>query len=426
MLFASRSPLHRMLSGLVKTGNLTLRCASGTYNCGDGSGPPVVIDVPNPRTEWAIVLNPRLKLGEAYMHGRLIVEEGGVYTFVALLTRNLETEGAPFWVRLLDRARASWQVLAGGNNRPRSARNAEYHYDAGNEFYNLFLDGGWQYSCAYFPPGVKTLEDAQQAKNRHIAAKLFLNAGNSVLDIGSGWGGLALYLERASGADVTGITLSREQLRHSRDLARQEASSARFILKDYRELDGSFDRIVSVGMFEHVGRRHYGAFFASIARLLARDGVAVLHTIGRLGLPCATNPFIRKHIFPGGYLPSLSEIIPAVERARLMVTDLEVWRLHYAETLRHWRTRLRGQWDKAVALKGEAFCRMWEFYFAGSEAAFRHNQLAVFQFQLTRSLDALPVTRDYMAAGEAQLAMPAKVDGRHPVPWQSGESRPRG
>jgi cyclopropane-fatty-acyl-phospholipid synthase len=292
------------------------------------------------------------------------------------------------------------------NPRGRARRNVQHHYDIDPGIYELFLDPDLQYSCAYFTRGAD-LARAQLLKKRHITAKLGIQPGQRVLDIGSGWGGLALYLAQTCGAEVHGVTLSEEQLKRAQSRAAKLglSRSVRFDLADYRKVEGKFDRIVSVGMFEHVGLPHYGAFFGAVARLLEDDGYALLHTIGRSDRPAATNPFITHYIFPGGYIPALSEVMSAVERSGLMCTDVEVLRLHYAETLRAWRTRFLANRARAVEIAGEEFCRMWEFYLAGSEAAFRHQGLVVFQIQLAKRVDALPITRDYMLDAERRLAV---------------------
>ena len=306
------------------------------------------------------------------------------------------------------------------NPTHRARRNAAHHYDIDGAIYDLFLDRDRQYSCAYFTDGLMGLDEAQLAKKRHLAAKLALAPGQRVLDIGSGWGGLGIYLAKAMGADVTGVTLSREQLSVSNERAAREGvqRSARFELKDYRKLAGRFDRIVSVGMFEHVGVNHYTTYFRKIGQLLADDGVALIHTIGRSGPPTATHPFIAKHIFPGGYIPALSEMVPGIERSGLIIADIEVLRLHYAKTLRAWRERFLANWDKAAAIRDERFCRMWEYYLAGSEAAFRYQGLVVFQVQLVKRIDALPLTRDYIAYAEQQLRERDAIDAR---PRMAGE-----
>jgi cyclopropane-fatty-acyl-phospholipid synthase len=290
------------------------------------------------------------------------------------------------------------------NPASRSQRNVAHHYDIDGAIYDLFLDSDRQYSCAYFTEGAD-LEEAQLAKKRHLAAKLAIDPGHRVLDIGSGWGGLGLYLAKVAQCDVTGVTLSQEQLKVSRERAAREGLSraVHFKFQDYRQVEGRFDRIVSVGMFEHVGVNHYGVYFRKLRELLNDDGVALIHSIGRSEPPASTNPFIAKYIFPGGYIPALSEMTAAIERAGLIIDDVEVLRLHYAETLRAWRRRFLANWDKAAAIRDETFCRMWEFYLAASETAFRYQNLVVFQVQLSKRIKALPITRDYMFKRERGL-----------------------
>jgi cyclopropane-fatty-acyl-phospholipid synthase len=287
------------------------------------------------------------------------------------------------------------------NTVDKARANAEHHYDLSQQLYDLFLDEQRQYSCAYFISPDDTLEQAQRQKMRHLAAKLLLKPGQRVLDIGSGWGGLAFYLARSEAVDVTGITLSTEQYEHSRQRALEHglADKVHFHLRDYREIDGVYDRIVSVGMFEHVGINHYREYFQTILNRLADGGVALLHTIGALGGPGASNPWIEKYIFPGGYSPALSEIVPHIEKAGLCITDIEILRLHYAETLRNWRFRFMHN-PASKEIYDERFRRMWEFYLAGSEAAFRHSGLVVFQIQLSKRIDTVPITRDYISCWE--------------------------
>ena len=414
------SALRIMLDRLIVHGRLVAYDASGQQHLfGDGSPPRVGIRLLDRATERAIAFDPHLALGEAYMAGRLQMTEGTIADFLDLALREAEHNGLPRWTRGLELARRGLRRLSQFNPVARSRRNVAHHYDIDGSIYDLFLDSDRQYSCAYFDPGTVSdgadLEDAQLAKKRHIAAKLALKPGLRILDIGSGWGGLALYLAEACAADVTGITLSQEQLATARSRAEQKQLGNRveFRLEDYRALDREFDRIVSVGMFEHVGINHYGTYFSRIAELLADDGVALIHTIGRSDGPGYTNPFIGRYIFPGGYSPALSEMLPAIERSGLIVADVEVLRLHYAETLKAWRQRFAAQRQRAVALEGEAFARMWEFYLAGAEASFRHQGLVVFQLQLVRSIDALPLTRDYIAAAERQLAL---RDRKGPAP----------
>ncbi|MGH7044553.1 MAG: class I SAM-dependent methyltransferase, partial [Acetobacteraceae bacterium] len=290
--------------------------------------------------------------------------------------------------------------------------NVAHHYDLDGRLYSLFLDRDRQYSCAYFPRGDETLEAAQEAKKRHIAAKLCLDRPDlSVLDIGCGWGGMALTLARDFGAKVLGVTLSVEQLNEARTRAAAAglADRVRFELLDYRAVTGQFDRIVSVGMFEHVGVDHYRTFFATMANRLAPDGVALLHAIGRNEGPGSTNPWLAKYIFPGGYCPALSETLAASERSGLRLTDIEILRLHYAETLRHWRRRFSANRDTIASLYDERFCRMFEFYLAGSELSFRHDNMMVFQIQLAHRQEAVPLTRAYIAAAEAPTPRERRV-----------------
>ncbi|MBN8912440.1 MAG: class I SAM-dependent methyltransferase [Rhizobiales bacterium] len=409
-------PLSLMFSTILREGDLTVVDPDGKpHRFGDGNGPPVRIEIGDRGLEWHLLLDPEMAAGEGYMTGRLRVTQGNVYDFIALTMVNLASRPLPAYAQVLATVRNWLRPLAQFNPARRSKRNVRHHYDIDPRIYDLFLDPDRQYSCAFFAtPGV-SLADAQAAKKRHIAAKLDLKPGSRVLDIGSGWGGLALYLARTTGADVTGITLSEEQIKIAHERARTEAPERppRFELWDYRAVEGPFDRIVSVGMFEHVGLPHYGTFFATVARLLAPGGTALLHTIGRTDRPAGTNPFIKRYIFPGGYIPALSEIMKAVEASGLIVSDVEVLRLHYAETLRAWRRRFLANRPAAVAIAGEDFCRMWEFYLAGSEAAFRFQNFVVFQVQLIRKIDTLPMTRDYMAETERALPL-ARPDGDRP------------
>jgi cyclopropane-fatty-acyl-phospholipid synthase len=399
--------LSTLLSALVRDGNLTMIDSGGAATrFGNGGGPPIVARILDRRLEWHLALDPEMAAGEGYMSGRLKIETGNVYDFIALFMRNAAARPLPPYAQTLAQVRNALRPLAQFNPVRRSMRNVHHHYDVDPRLYELFLDPDRQYSCAYYARPDMSLAEAQDAKKRHIAAKLRLAPGQRVLDIGCGWGGLALYLARAAGVEVTGITLSEEQLRIARARAEAEQKGApRFELCDYRAAQGSYDRIVSVGMFEHVGAPHYATFFKTVARLLAPGGTALLHTIGRTDRPAATNPFIARYIFPGGYIPALSEIMAAVERSGLIVSDVEVLRLHYAETLAAWRSRFLANQPQAVAIAGEEFCRMWEFYLAGSEGAFRFENFVVFQLQLTKRIDGLPITRDYMARAEAALPL---------------------
>jgi cyclopropane-fatty-acyl-phospholipid synthase len=346
-----------------------------------------------------LLTDPDYAFADAYAKGDIRITRGAVYDVIATLFRNLGRHQATWKSRGERLFRKMAQRIGGANSIMNSRRNARRHYDIDERLYRLFLDDDMQYSCAYFERPDMTLEEAQTAKKRHIIAKLHIPAGARVLDIGCGWGGLALSVARANpSVSVLGVTLSPRQLEVARDRALRAGLSNRveFQLKDYRELDGTFDRIVSVGMFEHVGPRDYGAFFGQVCALLAPEGVALLHTIGRTGPPAPTNPWIRKHIFPGGHIPALSEIIPAIEGSRLITGDVETLRLHYAETLLHWRRRFGARRNEARRLYDEEFCRMWEFYLAGSEASFRWLDYVVFQIQLLKSIAATPIVRDYM------------------------------
>jgi len=399
--------LRQLLERVVKTGDFTVTDAQGRrYRFGDGTGAPLGIVLHDKAAEGRILRNPELAFGEAYMDGQWSVCEGTLPDVLLLFMQNARHEPPSRW-RLL--WRRITRGLAQRNNARAARRNARHHYDVGNDVYRLFLDADWQYSCAYFPRRDMTLEEAQKAKKRHIASKLLLRPGHRVLDIGCGWGGMALYLSEFTGADVTGITLADEQARGARTRARGR-QGVRFRVQDYRDVRERFDRIVSVGMFEHVGVGYYDEYFRSCRRILADDGVMLLHSIGRVDGPGSTNPFIAKHIFPGGYIPALSEVLPAIERAGLLVTDVEIWRIHYAETLKAWRERFMAQRDRVVEIMDERFLRMWEFYLAGSEASFRAGDMMVFQIQIARSQDAVPLTRDYMASAESALA--ARDSGR--------------
>lgn len=394
--------LDILLRRIVRRGSLALIDADGTtHRYGDGAPPAIAVRLTDRRLERQLVRDPQLALGEAYMHGRLVMVEGGIYDFLELMLSNLQGGPLPGWTQSFSALRYLLRRLEQFNPSGRARRNAAHHYDIDGTIYDLFLDSDRQYSCAYFTEGAD-LEEAQLAKKRHLAAKLAIEPGQRVLDVGSGWGGLALYLAKVAHCDVTGITLSNEQLKVSRERAAREGLSRAvgFEFKDYRKVVGRFDRIVSVGMFEHVGVNHYGAYFRKVRDLLSDDGVALIHTIGRSEPPTATNAFMAKYIFPGGYIPALSEMVAAIERAGLLIADLEVLRLHYAETLRAWRKRFLANWDKAAAIRDQTFCRMWEFYLAASEAAFRYQNLVVFQVQLAKRVNILPITRDYMFKAE--------------------------
>ncbi|MER2534721.1 MAG: cyclopropane-fatty-acyl-phospholipid synthase family protein [Rhizobiaceae bacterium] len=420
--------LQRLVGKVVHTGNLTVTGPDGTAHAfGDGSGDPVHIEIRTRHAEMAIALDPMLAFPEAYMDEEIEFRQGDVLAFLRIVYLNMGQSGVEAtWTRALEGLRHVFRRLQQVNTHARSRRNVQRHYDLSGELYKLFLDEDMQYSCAYFERPDMTLDEAQLAKKRHIAAKLKVKPGQSVLDIGSGWGGLGLYLARSLNVDVMGVTLSTEQHGISTERAHREGLDAHvhFELRDYRDLSERFDRIVSVGMFEHVGLNHYRTFFDKCATLLKPDGVMLLHSIGRNGPPFATNAFIRKHIFPGGYIPALSEVLPAIEKAGLMVGDIEILRHHYADTLKHWRERFMANRDRARAIYDERFCRMWEFYLAGSEAAFRWQDLMVFQIQITRRNDTLPVTRGYMEKCEKALALHEMAHGQaQPAP--TPEAKPK-
>jgi len=396
--------LSILLRRFIRRGSLTVTTARGsTYTLGDGNGQAVAVRFASHKAERAVLLDPELKLGEAYMDGTFVVERGSIADVLAVLLRQ-EPFLSPSWA-LPQFLRYVFRRLQQFNWRGRSRQNVAHHYDLDGRLYSLFLDGDQQYSCAYFETPDTSLDDAQLAKKRHLAAKLRLHPGAKVLDIGCGWGGLALYLAEITGAQVTGITLSQEQFQRaqSRAIERGRTEDTTFRLIDYRDVGGRFDRIVSVGMFEHVGVGFYDTYFAQCAKLLADDGVMVLHTIGRSSPPGITNPWIAKYIFPGGYIPALSEVLPAIERAQLMVSDVEVLQLHYAETLKAWRERFLAHRDEVVRLYDQRFVRMWEFYLAASEMAFRAGDMVVFQIQIAKRKGLIPATRDYIAREEARL-----------------------
>jgi cyclopropane-fatty-acyl-phospholipid synthase len=390
----------------VQTGRLRVTAATGrTFMLGHGTETPVAVRFTSKSAQWAALLDPELRLPEAYMNGTFVVEHGSIADLLAMVMASEGWRTPPPWLRPLSQIRHLWRRLPRFNPRRRARSNVAHHYDLDPNLYSLFLDADRQYSCAYFESPDQSLDDAQLAKKRHICAKLLVHPNQSVLDIGSGWGGLALYLGEICSARVTGITLSAEQLALSRERAeeRRLGRNVDFRLQDYRDVKGTFDRIVSVGMFEHVGVGFYDAYFRACAELLAPDGVMLLHSIGRSEGPTATAPFIAKYIFPGGYIPALSEVLPAVERSGLLVTDIEILRLHYADTLKAWRERFLAHRETAERIYDPRFCRMWEFYLAGAEMAFRQQNMMVMQIQLTKRQGVVPTTRDYIADEETRL-----------------------
>jgi len=396
--------LRFLLQTFVRRGTFKVTTSRGTvFTFGDGTGKPVAVRFTTRAAERGILLDPELKFGESYMNGTFVVEQGSIADVLAIvLGQNSEV---PYWARPQLMLRYLKRRLSQFNPRKRARRNVAHHYDLDGRLYSLFLDADRQYSCGYFDSPETSLDDAQLAKKRHIAAKLLLEPGKRVLEIGCGWGGLALYLAELLETRVTGITLSEEQHTLALRRASEKGLSGRvsFRLQDYRDVPETFDRIVSVGMFEHVGVGFYNTFFRKCFDALADNGVMLLHSIGRSEGPAVTNPWIAKYVFPGGYIPALSEVLPAVERAGFLVTDIEILRLHYADTLREWRHRFLAHRDEVEEVYDSRFVRMWEFYLAAAEVGFREHAMMVFQLQLTKRQDVVPVTRDYIMYAEAQL-----------------------
>ena len=391
--------LARILNSAFRWGELTIIDAHGNRHRFTGeAGLTSTIRLHDPRLHRRLAISPDLAFGEAYVNGTLTIEEGDLTDFLAIAVANMYSLDQHWSQRLKKSAKKSFKSLAQYNSTFRAQQNVAHHYDLSGRLYDLFLDGDRQYSCAYYHHPQESLERAQDNKKRHIAAKLVLEPHMHVLDIGSGWGGLAISLAQQADVEITGVTLSEEQHKISNERARKAGLSdrVRFLLRDYRDLSGEFDRIVSVGMFEHVGVTHYGEYFRQCHDLLAPDGVALLHSIGRSSGPGVTAAWIRKYIFPGGYSPALSEVVPFIEKSGLRVTDVEVLRLHYAETLKEWRRRFIQNWEEVRSLYDERFCRMWNFYLAGSEAVFRYGDHVVYQVQLARTHDSVPLTRDYI------------------------------
>jgi cyclopropane-fatty-acyl-phospholipid synthase len=401
--------LRETLRRLIKQGRLTIIGPGGAEEqFGEVTAaqprPDVAVRLNGALTAWKLALHPDRYFGELYMDGALVLERGTLWDLLELLGRNRLEQGCVPANPAIGPLQAVLRWIQQRNSRRAAKSHVAHHYDLPHEHYRQFLDTDLQYSCAYFADPGFSLEQAQEAKKRHIAAKLLLEPGLRVLDIGCGWGGLALSLAQMERVEVVGVTLSREQLTVAQQRAKQAQLEERvcFALKDYREIEGRFDRIVSVGMFEHVGVPNYARFFQKIGDLLSANGVALVHSIGRSNGPAITSAWTRKYIFPGGHIPALSEVAPVIERAGLVVTDLEILRLHYAETLRHWRERFLASRRQGSRIYDQRFCRMWEFYLASCEMAFRYGGLMVFQAQLARQVDSVPLTRDYMYERERE------------------------
>jgi len=397
-----RAAMQRILSfffsRLIIKGRLTVSDPWGcVHHFGPDPAPLVAIRITTPAALRNILFWPDYHTGEAYMDGTLVIEEGGLRDLCTLNQQALYSYWPSFVLTGIGKALRTLQQI---NPRARARANVAHHYDLSGALYDLFLDADRQYSCAYFSTGHESLEEAQLKKKQLIAAKLLLRPGQRVLDIGCGWGGLALYLAQKANVDVTGITLSREQLKTASQRAAdaQLSGQVHFHLRDYRDENGKYDRLVSVGMFEHVGVGHYRAMFDKCRDILKPDGIGLLHAIGRMEAPAATNPWIRKYIFPGGYCPALSEVLSAIEHSGLWVTDIEILRPHYADTLRHWWDRFQASRNEIRALYDERFCRMWEFYLASCETSFRTGRMMVFQIQFARDRNAVGRTRSYLGA----------------------------
>jgi cyclopropane-fatty-acyl-phospholipid synthase len=398
--------LELLLRRFVHRGTLRITTASGSvFELGDGTGEPVAVRFTTSAAQRNVLIDPELRLGEAYMDGTLLIEEGSIAGFLGIVLGQTPDGMPPHWALPQWLVRYVYRRLQQLNRPTRSRRNVAHHYDLDARLYSLFLDADRQYSCGYFETPDLSLDDAQLAKKRHLAAKLMPKPNQRVLDIGCGWGGLALYLAEFCRTQVTGITLSEEQWQAAsqRAVEKNLAGTVDFRMQDYRDVQEQYDRIISVGMFEHVGVGFYDTYFRKCAELLSNDGVMMLHSIGRSEGPNVTNPWIAKYIFPGGYIPALSEVLPSIERAGLLVTDIEILRLHYAETLKNWRARFMAHREEAERIYDRRFVRMWEFYLAASEMAFREQAMMVMQIQLAKRQGVVPITRNYIEREEARL-----------------------
>jgi len=398
--------LVSLLRSFFTVGTLHIVGTNGKTHALRGSepGPEVTMRFLKPGVERRLLWRPALALGESYMDGEWAVDGGDIYLLLDLLNRNIFRAGYNPLSRLQRKLTTPLRLLPESNTLKRAQKNAVFTYDLDASFYRMILDRNMQYTCGYFPTGKETLDEAQEEKLLHLAAKLLLKPGLDVLEIGCGWGNLSTMLAELENVKIHGVTLSKEQLGDAERCAREhrQTGNVRFTLTDYRKLQGQYDRIVSVGMLEHVGARHYHEYFAQVSRLLKEDGVALIHFIGRMEEPGENNAWLSKYIFPGAYAPSLSEITPALERSRLFITDIETWRQHYPPTLAGWRKRLFANYDKIKDRYGEKFFRMFDFYLAGSEAAFRQDTFFVYQLQLARRMDAAPIARDYIEPKKAE------------------------
>ena len=390
--------INSLLQKIIKKGHLIWVKSNGTkLEFGDKSGTFIKMKTTNAFSEIKMMMNPSLHFGESYMNGSLILEEGNIHDLLKLIFVN-SGSNADHWAIKIDKViRTIRNKIVSGNYIIKSKKNVAHHYDLSDKLYELFLDKDRQYSCAYFNSPNDTLEQAQMNKKELIAKKLLLEEGQNVLDIGSGWGGMASYLSKKSNVKVKGVTLSEEQLAYSKQRKINESlDQVEYHLQDYRNVNESYDRIVSVGMFEHVGTSHYQEFFNKIYELLNKKGVALIHTIGRIDQPTTNDAWIEKYIFPGGYIPALSEVMQRVEKSGLTTTDIQVLKFHYAETLKRWRYNFYDNIDKVKELYDEKFCRMWDFYLSSSQASFEESTLVIYQLQLSKDKKTVPDSRDYL------------------------------
>lgn len=399
-----------VFSRLVTRGSLTVFTHAGEKLVfGDGTGDPVVVRFKDAKAQWEFLLDTDMRLGEIYQDGRFVVEKGNIFDFLTLILREAKGVRPTLPIRMMDFARYHLRKIMVNTSKARTKHNAAYHYDLDGHIYDWMLDADKQYTCAYYEQPDMTLEEAQLAKKRHVTAKLLVEPGMSVLEMGCGWGGFALYLaEIAQAGKVVAVNLSKEQVAIARDRAAAAGLSDRieFQIKDYRDSEGLYDRVASVGMLEHVGPSHYSSFFETMKRTLKPDGIGFCHTIGCSDGVNFPNPWLNKYIFPSGYLPALSELTVAIEKAGLQVMDAEIWRLHYVPTLREWRDRFMRHRDEAAKIYDERFCRMWEFYLAMGEAAFLFEDVVVFQITIGHAVDAVPITRGYIE--ERKVALRAR------------------
>jgi len=393
--------LAKFLDSLIKkNGFLLIDANNNKYNIGKPKKEnPITLKLLDKKLHYKLLLHPDLHFGEAYTNGSLVIENGTLTDFLDLAMENIGRRGEiNEFSKLLNKVRGTYRFLTNFNLAKKSKHNVAHHYDISEKLYDLFLDKKRQYSCAYFKSENDTLEDAQNNKIDHIIKKLNLKSNQKVLDIGSGWGTLAIDIAQKTKCEVVGITLSENQLQYSRQKAKELnlENQVQFRLMDYRELNEKFDRIVSVGMLEHVGRKFYKTYFNTVSKLLNEDGVALIHTIGSVHPPRNPHPWVTKYIFPGGYTPSLSEVANPIEKSGLIISDMEVLRMHYSHTLRHWKERFFSKKTEVLEMFDEKFFRMWEFYLTGCEMAFKWGDQVVFQFQLSKKFTTVPSTRDYI------------------------------